>query len=204
MHAMTNQDPIITGAVNTGEIAGTLVAIHGGQIPRGYVRLHDNLVGAWDDLDEVKRALEIPYTLTEGPHAAVVGYPQGGNPRWLGLDVFDLQTDYHTRTGRDLPNLKVAEMLVGRCGELAVLLRSASIFKARRLPVRPARLDYDEKRIRSMTAQTEHGMLAVITLVKGETAWTPGLGFTSYRGPGNAHYLFTDDGVEAEFTREFD
>lgn len=203
MDPMT-KDPIIAGATSTGQVAGTIIAIHDGDIPRGFVKLHANLVGAWDDLDEVKRALEIDYLLTSGPHPAIAGYPEGGNPHWLGVDILDLQTDYYTRTDRDMPREELIGCLTARCCELAALLQSASAYKKGGMSVRPAKLDYDEERIRGLAGPIEMGELAVIALRKGELAWTPGTGYMYYRGPGNAKYLFTTEGVEADFTREFD
>lgn len=201
---MTNKDPIIRDATDTWEVAGTIVAIHDGQVPRGFVRLHANLIRAWDDLAEAKRALEIPYIFTDGQHLADLGYQLDGTPRWLPVDILDLQTDFFTRTGEDLPRESLVNILVARCGELAALLQSTSAYKEAGLSVKPAELDYDEERVRSLAAPNVLGQLAVIALRRKQKAWVPGSGYMFYRGPGNARYQFTTHGVDAEFIKEFD
>lgn len=201
---MTNKDPIIRDATDMWEVAGTLAAIHDSAVPRGFVRLHENLIRAWDDLDEAKRALAVSYIFTDGKHLATLGYQLDDTPRWLPVDILDLQSDFYTATGEDLPRESLVTMLVARCGELAALLQSTSAYKDGGLSVKPAELDFDEERVRSMTGPNRLGTLAVIALKKGETAWVPDSGYMFYRGPGNVRYQFTPEGVEADFVKEFD
>lgn len=170
---------------------GIWIAVYNEPITKGYVRLPDVLVDAWDSREEIGEALELPFPLAYGPHPAMAGIPEPER-RWIGVDAFEYQV--HTRN--DHPAVVInrihAQLMV-----LVTRLLTAEEFAKQGLSVKPASLTYTHEDILKLAMPTgENQSRAEVVLGPDESSWYPDMGYYSFRR-GTIVYEFDQGKVRA-------
>jgi hypothetical protein len=194
-------DPIYTEAAETWCQDGLIwIAVYNEPIMKGYVRLPDALVDAWESVEEIGEALELAFPLAYGPHPAIEGVPEPER-RWIGVNAFDVQAQLVREHG-EVPTDIVARRIHAELMTLAVCLVQADEFAKQGMSVKPARPTWTHEDVMKVAAVTGHERSrAVIEIGRGESAWYPRMGYYSFKGPGTIVYEFTGERVKAHRVR---